>query len=171
MNLIASLKRYNQVDPKRIGLLGHSLGGHVALRTLVVSKDVKATVMMSGVVGSLEDLIYSWRRTPASSGIATAVRGARQALIEKYGDPKANPEFWNSASAITYVDAVTGAVQVHHSEGDSVVPLLFSTHLTEALQKAGKPVEEFVYPGDDHQFIQSRRFFLQRTVAFYQAKL
>lgn len=172
LNLIASLKQYPPANAKRIALFGHSLGGHVALRTVVVSPDIKATVLMAGVVGSINDILYNWPNSPMPGDQPTAtVTGVREALLKKYGTPKTNPDFWNSASAINYVDAITGPVQVNQDAGDSVVPKLFADNLVAALQKANKPVEYFVYPGDDHQFVQNRALFLQRALAFYKANL
>ncbi len=172
LNLVASLKNYSSVNPGRIGLFGHSLGGHVALRTIVASKDIKATVIMAGVVGSIHDLLYNWPNSPMPGDEPKAlVAGKKQELIDKYGDPKANPTFWNSVSAINYVDAVTGKVQLHHSSGDSTVPYTFSNNLAAALQKANKSVENYTYPGNDHQFSQNRSLLLQRAVAFYKASL
>lgn len=172
LNLIASLKQYQLINPARIGLVGHSLGAHVALRTIVASKDVKATVLVSGVVGSIYDILYNWPRSPMPQDQPMAqLIARRQALLDKYGDPKKNPDFWNQASAINYVDAVTGKVQIHHSAGDSTVPILFSNNLTKALQAAGKPVESYTYPGDDHQFTLNRNSLVQRAITFYKGNL
>lgn len=172
LNLIETLKAYQAVDPSRIGLLGHSLGGHVALRTIVVSKDVKATAFMAGVVGSFNDIFYNWPNSPAPNDRPTPlVQDHTRAVIEKYGDPKSNPAFWDSISAINYVDAVTGKVQVNQDVDDSVVPKLFSDHLVAALQKAGKSVEYDTYPGNDHQFSANRTAILRNLLAFYKANL
>lgn len=172
LNLIASLKIYPQANAGRIGLMGHSLGAHVALRTIVVSPDVKATVMVSGVVGSIDDIINHWPRSPmASDQPAAYLTSKREELFKKYGRPEANPAFWNSVSAINYVAAVKGPVQINHSVGDSVVPVAFSQHLNGALAAAGKPVEYYEYPGDDHQFAANHRLMMQRAIAFYNAHL
>ncbi len=172
LNLIATLKQYPPANPKRIGLLGHSLGGHVALRTIVASKDVKATVFMAGVVGSFSDLLYNWPHSPMSSDQPTAVvQGNKAKLLAKYGPPKDNPAFWDSASAVNYVPAVSGAVQINHDVADSVVPKLFSDHLDAALKAAGKPVEYNTYPGDDHQFSQNYAALMCNILAFYGAHL
>ncbi len=172
LNLISSLKQYAGVNPGRIGVFGHSLGGHVALRTIVVSKDVKATSILAGVVGSMNDIFYNWPHSPMPNDRPKVlVTGKKQALVSKYGEPNANPDFWNSVSAINYVDAVAGTVQIQHDENDSTVPELFSDHLVQALQKASKPVEYYTYPGDDHQLAQSRSLVLQRLVDFYRAHL
>jgi len=172
LNLISSLKRYPDANPARIGLLGHSLGGHVALRTIVVSRDIKATVFVAGVVGSISDILYNWPHSPMlrDQPVAT-VSGAREALIAKYGDPKANPAFWDSASAINYVSFVAGAVQINHDVSDSVVPKYFSDRLDAALTSAKKSTEYFTYPGDDHQFTLNHASLMQRILAFYSAHL
>lgn len=62
MNALASLKKYKDADPDRIGMWGHSMGGGITLRSMVVSKDIKADVIWAGVVGSYSDLLNNWRR-------------------------------------------------------------------------------------------------------------
>src|SRR3990167_7289537 len=41
LNAVASIKKFKDADPARIGMWGHSLGGNIVLRTMVVSKDIK----------------------------------------------------------------------------------------------------------------------------------
>lgn len=48
LNAVASIKKYLGVSPENIGMWGHSLGGFLALRNMVVSKDVKAGVIWAG---------------------------------------------------------------------------------------------------------------------------
>jgi dipeptidyl aminopeptidase/acylaminoacyl peptidase len=172
LNLISSLKQNPLANPKRLGIFAHSMGGDVGLRTIVTSKDIAATVFVAGVVGSMFDIFYNWPGNPDLSDQPQAlVQGARQALISKYGDPKTNPTFWDSASAINYVSKVTGAVQINQDVSDSVVPKLFADHLNSALTNAGKSVEYHLYPGDDHQFDANRAALIQNALRFYRAKL
>ena len=42
LNAIASIKRYEHADPNRIGMWGHSMGGNITLRAMVISKEIKA---------------------------------------------------------------------------------------------------------------------------------
>jgi dipeptidyl aminopeptidase/acylaminoacyl peptidase len=99
------------------------------------------------------------------------VQSKREELLQKYGDPKTNPEFWNSASAINYVSNITGKSLVFASMSDSVVPAQFSTNLVAALQKAGKPVEYFTVSGDDHLFSRNQAEVVKRVVVFFQNNL
>jgi dipeptidyl aminopeptidase/acylaminoacyl peptidase len=172
LNLIASLKHYPEANTKRLGMIGHSMGGHVSLRTIVVSPDIKATVLWAGVVGSMNDFFYNWPNSPFPKDQPTAlVQGTRQALVDKYGTPATNPGFWDSVSSINFVSAISGVVQVDHGTGDTVVPELFSDHLVAALNQAGKSVTYYTYPGDDHNLSHNQSLFLSRVIAFYRSKL
>jgi uncharacterized protein len=172
LNLIGSLKQNPLANPKRLGLFAHSMGGDVGMRTIVTSKDIVASVFAAGVVGSMYDIFYSWPGNPdLSDQPAALVQGARLTLIAKYGDPKANPTFWNSASALNYVSAVTGPVQINQDVGDTVVPKIFADHLYQALTSANKSVEYHMYPGDDHQFDANRAALIQNALKFYRAHL
>ncbi len=171
LNLIATIKQTALFNPARIGTLGHSLGAHTSLRVAVVSADIKATVYLSGVVGSIEDILYNWPRSPMPSDLPASVQTTREQLLSQYGTPKTNPEFWNSVSAIQYVANITGKTQINQSENDSTVPKLFSDHLNAALLAANKPVEYYTYPGDDHQFRTNATLAYQRILSFYRANL
>jgi dipeptidyl aminopeptidase/acylaminoacyl peptidase len=174
LNLIASLKQYNLANPKRIGLAGHSMGGHEALRVAVSSPDIKATVIANGVVGSFFDLFYNWPHSPAPNDQPLpVVTSERTALIAAHGTPQSNPKFYDSISAINFVDAIRGPIQIHQDAGDSTVPKLFADNLNSALQAAHKPVAYNIYPGDDHQLAapQTRISVVQRTTDFFKQYL
>ena len=171
LNLIASIKQYPDANPGRIGLLAHSMSGHTALRAIVSTSDIKATVLMAGVVGSFDDIFYNWSHSPVANDLPAIVQTDRQNLIAAHGEPRQNPQYWAEASAINYVRNVTGAVQVDQSAGDSIVPKIFSDHLVSALQQAGKPVEYNLYPGNDHQFSLNRTALLQHILNFYKTHL
>jgi dipeptidyl aminopeptidase/acylaminoacyl peptidase len=174
LNLVSTLRADSRVDAKRIGLFGHSMGGDEVLRALVVSKDIRAAVFLAGVVGSMYDIFYNWPQPqnppPAAKPIPLQVRVENTVIIE-HGTPATNAAFWNSASAINYVDSITAAVQIDQDNGDTVVPKIFSDHLAAALRAAGKTFEYNTYPGDDHQFLRNRAAILAATVAFYSAHL
>ncbi len=173
LNLISTVKVDARVDPSRIGLFGHSLGGYQALRAMVISTSVKAAVFMSAVVGSLDDIFFHWSTVTATPTAAPppVQQHVAQSLIANKGTPKTDPNFYNEASAINYVAASTAAVQIDEDVNDSQVPKLFSDHLYAALQAAGKTVEYVPYPGDDHQFIRNRAAVLANMLAFYRAHL
>jgi len=172
LNLVASVGNIPGANPTRLGMFGHSMGGHETLRAIVTSPKIKATVIAAGVVGSFNDIFYNWPSAPDLTDQPLALtQGIRQSLINKYGTPQTDPDFWNSASAINYVASVAGPVQVDQDVNDSVVPKLFADHLVSALQSANKSVTNYTYPGDDHNFTNSFSLLMSRAVAFYSANL
>lgn len=171
LNAVASMKKYIDADPNRIGMWGHSMGGHITLRSMVVTNDIKAGVIWGGVVASYPDLMYSWRRgtsntTPMPSPPG-ARRGWRQGLVEAFGTPETNPEFWNSISSTSFLADVSGPIQLHHGSADSSVPVEFSEKLDTLMQAAGKESEVYVYDGDDHDITYSFGTAMQRSIEFF----
>jgi dipeptidyl aminopeptidase/acylaminoacyl peptidase len=174
LNLVSTLEADPRFDPGRIGLFGHSLGGYEVLRAMVISHDIRAVVFMAGVVGSLNDIFYSWPATPRPTNEPSppiVQQQVAQSAIASNGTPQTNPGFWDSASPLNFVAASTAVVQINEDVADSAVPKLFSDHLDAALVAAGKSVEYHLYPGDDHQFISNRAAVLAQMLTFYRAHL
>lgn len=175
LNAVASLKKYPGVNSERLGMWGHSMGGHITLRNMVVNGDVKAGVIWAGVVASYEDLFYNWHRRnrPSPSPGQTSTRGGswRQTLTSEFGDPQKNPEFWNGLSANFYLSDISGPIQLHHGTGDASVPVEFSRKLDEQLKAVGKTSELFIYDGDDHNLSGSFSTAMNRSVEFFDRYL
>jgi dipeptidyl aminopeptidase/acylaminoacyl peptidase len=166
LNAVASMKKFPDADPARIGMWGHSMGGHLTLRSMVTVKDIKAAVIWAGVVAPYPDLINNWGRgRPA--GVSSAAASWRQNFVEQYGAPEQNPLFWNSISPNTYLDDVSGPVQLHHGTADESVPIAFSEGLNRQLREASRQVEYFVYPGDDHNLSHGFGLAMERSIAFF----
>lgn len=169
LNALASIKRYSDADSERIGMWGHSMGGGITLRSMVVSKDIRVGVIWAGVVGSYSDLINNWRRM--SAVMPSRAFGWRQQLIDKYGTPQQNPDFWNSISANAYLEDISGPLQLHHAKGDAHVPIKFSEKLNEQMKAAGKIIEYYSYDGDDHNISQNFSVAMQRSIEFFDKYL
>lgn len=174
LNAVASIKRYADADPNRIGMWGHSMGGYITLRSMVITDDIKVGVIWAGVVADHPNMMNNWRRsqpwTPPPS-MSTRSRRWREELVNQFGTPEENPAFWASISANTYVADVSGPIQLHHGTADADVPVEFSTMLNDQLKAAGKPVEYYIYEGDNHNLSVNFDTAMQRSIAFFDAAL
>ncbi len=188
MNAVASIKKLTDpstgsgrlainVNASRIGMWGHSMGGFVSLRNMVVRNDIKAGVIWAGVVVSYDDMLNNWRRrslNPSPSllpGNTNNGRSWRNTLVAEYGEPSTNPEFWNSISANAHLKDVSGPIQIHHGTADTSVPVAFSEKLDVQLKEAGKTSELFIYQGDDHNLANNLGVALNRSVEFFDEYL
>jgi dipeptidyl aminopeptidase/acylaminoacyl peptidase len=176
LNAVAALKQYKDANPQKIGMWGHSMGGNITLRDLVVdTTDIKAAVIWGGVVGSYDDLMNNWQRKvryqPPARELALR-NNYRQRLTDTYGTPSSNPEFWNSVDPAYFLVDITTPIQLHTGGNDEEVPVDFSVKLFQKLQALGKSVEYYNYPGGDHN-ISSPNFSLamRRTLNFFDKYL
>jgi len=177
LNAVSALQAYPLVDPTRIGMWGHSMGGFLTLRAMVISHDIKAGVIWSGVVGSYPAMLCCWRhplpRVPTLSPDPDYHTSWRDQWTNVFGPPEVNPQFWDSLSANTYLADLSGALQIHHDVADSDVPVQFSQDLYQDILavKGHVPVEYYEYPGDDHDIAGYFNLAMQRTIGFFDIYL
>jgi dipeptidyl aminopeptidase/acylaminoacyl peptidase len=167
LNALASIKRYPDADPGRSGMWGHSMGGGITLRCMVVTDDIKAGVIWAGMVASYPDLLGFYMRTPAPGApTPQATRRWAQEMLTRYGTAAENPNFWAVISANSYVAELSGPVQIHHGTADQSVPLEYSLMLERQIVAAGRLVELYLYEGDDHNIAQNWGTAMTRSVVF-----
>ena len=175
LNAVSSLQAFPLADPQRIGMWGHSMGGFLTLRAMVISPVIRAGVIWSGVVGSYPDMICCWRRptpgVPTSTPNPNFRSGWRTQWQNLYGSPEENPAFWMGISANSYLSDLSGPVQLHHGTGDTEVPIAFPQNLYQQIQQAGKLGEYYEYPGDNHNLSNYFSQAMSRTIQFYDQYL
>lgn len=161
LNLIALIRAqagqpgpFAPVDGSFVGMLGHSMGGGITLRTITAGDAVQAAVLygsMSGDERANFEKIMEW---------SAGGRGA-----EELAAPE---EMLQQISPIYYLERITAAVSIHHGENDGTTPLAWSLDLCERLQALNKVVECFTYPDQPHTFQgESDQLFIQRVIEFF----
>jgi dipeptidyl aminopeptidase/acylaminoacyl peptidase len=171
LNAFASLRQFPQANPERIGMWGHSMGGYLTLRAMVVEPRIRAGVIWAGVVGTYDDMLNRWRRRPASQAqIPPGGLRRRELFLARFGSPQSNPGFWNAITAHNYLEQVS-PIQIHHGIADAVVPVSFSQRLAQSLREARRPHELYTYPGNDHNLSQSFSLAMQRSIAYLDRHL
>ena len=167
LNAVASIKQFADADPNRIGMWGHSMGGYLTLRAMVVTQEIKAGVIWAGVVASYEDLLRVWAIGSDMGLIPESARRWGTEVLAEFGSPQDNPLFWSSISSNSYVSNLSGPIQLHHGGGDIVVPVAFSSLLHDDILEAGGEVEYYAYPGDDHNLSTYFTTAMERSLAFF----
>jgi acetyl esterase/lipase len=144
-----------RIDPKRIGIMGHSAGSHLAMlaaysmadRELPPSCDVpavpiKAVVNFYGPV----DLVLGYED---SGSLAFAQDALRQFIG---GSPAAYPERYRAASPVSHIGANTPPTITLLGESDRIVNTEQARLLDAALARAGVYHDTYLLPANDHAF-------------------
>lgn len=170
MNALSSVKLYTDANPQKIGVFGHSMGGNISLHELVISPDVKAGVIMTGVVGDESGLLAWWDRRFAVKSIVgndLDTYYVIKNMVSDHGTPDTNPSYWNAIDPTKFITDISAPVQIQVGTNDTVVPPSFSSSLRDLLQNAGKPVEYHEYFGADHNLTPDTSQALKTAVAFF----
>jgi dipeptidyl aminopeptidase/acylaminoacyl peptidase len=165
MYAISYLKKHKDVNPVRIGYWGHSNGGEIGLRVVVITYDIKAASFWAGVVGSYKDMLETYNPK------IRFLRNRYNPLVVENGLPSTNPDFWNKIEPYAYLSDITIPIQIQHGTDDKSVPIELSIHLRDELNKIKRQVEYFEYTGDNHNISINVDLAFKRTIDFYKKYL
>lgn len=165
MSAISYLKKYELVDPNRIGYWGHSNGGEIGLRIAVISPDIKAFSLWAGVVGSYQDMLETYNQK------IPFLKNSDDILIRENGLPSTNKEFWDKLDPYVFLDDIAVPIQLHHGTKDSSVPIELSIRLADELEKKNKNVEFIEYPNDNHNIGNNANTAWRKTIDFFRTNL
>jgi len=179
LHAFADVQNLESVNSDKIGMWGHSMGGWITHRAMVIEPAIQVGVIWAGVVGSYPDLLELWepwwvrnnRPEPTPEPGEQPQRRWREYLVEEYGTPQENPEVWAQISATNYLEDFSGPLQIHHGTADSSVPYELAESFAADLEGANQEVELFIYQGDDHNLSTNFSTAMQRSIAFFDAVL
>jgi dipeptidyl aminopeptidase/acylaminoacyl peptidase len=186
LNLISSLPSLPQVDPAQVGLWGHSMGGGVATKVLVVDSRIKAAVLYAPNSADDADIIGRWGPgcLPGQSEVAGDKCNPAEIIppdlspeiVQAYQNMAATPELLRQVAPLYHLEQVTAPVQIHIGTADGAgaaeTPPEWSEKLYQTLQAAGKEVAYFVYPNQGHFFSgESWGLLLERAVTLFDEQL
>ena len=140
------------VDPKHIGLNGHSYGGEGAAFIATRSRLFAAVGVGAGVVDLFNDFNMNW-------GWSYQVRGGSGANGDDYYlygqgreavSPWDKPDMYHFESALTHVPEVTQPILIMHGTADPTVGFINGLAFYNALRYNGKNAILLAYPGEGH---------------------
>jgi dipeptidyl aminopeptidase/acylaminoacyl peptidase len=186
LNLLSALDSAPQADTSRIGMWGHSMGGGVTTKVLVVDDRVKAAVLYAPNSADDGDLLGRWGPgcLPGQSQAAgdrcnpgeMIPVGTDEALLAAYFAAAADPIALQRFAPFYHLEEISVPVQIHIGTADGAVltqtPPEWSEKLYQALVAAGKEVEFFEYEGAGHYFEgEAWALFHERTLTFFDEEL
>ena len=145
LNLISLVRQQSgsaglleKADSERIGLWGHSMGGGIVMRALIVDPKIDAGLLYSAIHSNEEFNLSHFEKD--GRGIEK-VRAPASSLI------MISPSY--------YLDEITAPISIHHGGLDNVVPIEWSRDLCETLREKGGEVQCREYPEQPHTFQNS----------------
>ncbi len=134
-----------QIDPDRIGVIGSSAGGNLAMMLALTRPQD----------GFEPEELYPG----VSSEVKCAIDFYGAVDLMNYHDMKMfaktreeAPELYVKASPVTYVHAAAPPIMIVHGTADQTVPLTQSQALSDALTKVNAKHELVIIPGAPHTF-------------------
>lgn len=175
LNLIPLAQKLPSAQPGKVGMWGHSNGGAITAKVVVVSDQIAAAVIYAPASSNIvEDYQFRVERTRAR---ANQPPGRRSGVLDRLEvefpvTPEQAPDLYGRLSPLPYLQYVDAPVQIHWGTADETVPYKWPGDLLAGLQAAGKPVEYFEYPGQPHSFQgQGNQLYLQRMADFFAQHL
>lgn len=125
-------------DPERLGIMGASYGGYLALAGLTEFPELFAAgADISGIVNFETFLAHTEPWMAAISRI-------------KYGDPKTERELLRRLSPIHKIDCLIAPTIIFHGAHDTNVPVREAEQVVDSLKKRGVPFEYILFPDEGH---------------------
>lgn len=162
LNLIAVIRHtagdeglLQKADPENIGLWGHSMGGGIVMRVLVIDPQIKAGLLYAAVHADEKENLAHFREDG---------RG--------YEKCQASDESLSRISPISYLDRISAPVSIHHGDQDERVPHQWSGFLYDRLSDLGKTATYDIYEAQPHTFRgESDARFILNSINFFDQYL
>ena len=162
LNLIGPAQRLPQAQPGKVGMWGHSNGGAMTAKAIVVSDQIAAAVIYAPASSNIEE-DYWFRVERAQS------RGQEIDRVDWPVAPAEGPDLYGRLSPLPYLEYVQAPVLIHQGTADETVPLKWPDDLRAGLEAAGKDVRMELYEGQPHSFQgAANQLYLERTAEFFR---
>ncbi len=165
LNLIGSVDNDNieQANPNKIVMVGHSMGGEVALRVIEITDGIKGVSLWAPAVTQFpESFLYFIRKNRPQD------LDELQKEVRRYF----KKEDYKKISSIDNLEYIKTPIIIQHGTADESVPYSWGEDLSKKLTEKNIRHEFYSYPGEDHNFRGSQRdLVLQRDLEFFREVL
>lgn len=158
---LSSVRTVSTADASRVGIWGHSNGGHIALTVLESVKDSYPLVLWAPVTKPFPYSILYY--TDEADDTGKFLR-KKLAEFERIYDP-------DLYALTNYLEAIKGPVQIHQGTSDDAVPVMWTDEFVPLLETTGVDVEYFRYSGADHNLTPGWDTVIRRDIEFFREHL
>ena len=158
VNLLYSIKSLNFVDNEKIGIWGHSNGGHIALTALEITGRQYPTVLWAPVTAVFPYSILYYTDDYDDEGWAL-----RQDLARFEEDYDVN-----KFTLVNYLEKVQAPMLLLQGTVDLDIPLKWSRGIVDQLEKLEKDVEYREYSGADHNMVPRWNEAVGESIEFFR---
>ena len=173
LDLLSSVKSLNsglqkgnisdiKADVEKIGIWGHSNGGHIALATLTITGVKIPTVLWAPVSKPFPYSILFFTDEFDDGG-----KALRKVVADFESSYDTNPFTYTN-----YLDWIKAPIQLHQGALDDAVPIRWSNTLYKQLKDKNIDVEYYTYLNADHNLAPDGwNIAVDRMLEFYKNKL
>lgn len=160
--LEASYSAKITANAEKVGVWGHSNGGHIALSVLEITGAKFPAVLWNPVSKPFPYSILYYTDEFDDHG-----KALRKVVAEFENDYDVNYfSTWN------YYQWITAPIELHQAMNDEAVPLRWSDSLYNHLKSLKKDITYYTYPNENHNFtLGNWPDTVERTIEFYTEKL
>jgi dipeptidyl aminopeptidase/acylaminoacyl peptidase len=130
------------LDPGRIGVFGHSLGGGESIAAAVVAPDVFDVVVAMSPVSTRPWWVVDYYVPRDSAEFA--------AIAAVHGTYEDDPAHWDDLASATFADRAAVPLLIAYGTADDPVYATWEQHTIEDFQNAGADITLITVDGGDH---------------------
>ena len=156
---VDAVVREAPIDPQRVGVMGHSYGGYMAMWAVTQTQRFKAAVASAGIA--------DWQSYYGQNRID-------QWMLPYFGKSVyEDPAVYARSSPMTFIRKVRTPTLVLHGERDAEVPLPQGQEFWHALKTLGVETQLVIYEDEGHWIRQPAhvRDRIERIVGWFDAHL
>ncbi len=160
LNLLPLISRLPDAKPGKIGMWGHSNGGEITSKAMLVSDQIGAALIYAPASPFLPDNYNAFH--------ANQQLGNPSNIADFPLTPEQAPDLYEQMSPVNYLQYTQAPVHIHYGTADVSVPRDWVDKLYNGLQAAGKQPEIFIYDGGAHSLRgRDKQVYLERTADFF----
>ena len=160
---LAYLRSRPEIDPTRIGILGHSEGGVVAVMVAAEDPTLKALVLLASPGTNLRSVVAYQLRYWLERDPTIPFANRERILVKQlarwdvFADGNPRLKFSRKYDPVDAAKHISAPVLILHGEADRQVPPKHGEKLAKALREGGNAdVTLRILPAVDHLFLQDR---------------